>query len=196
MMKAFNRCFRLLSNSPAIQAFYREISVFFLSRGKTRWARLFLDKIDDNHADKRKTQYLILSYLMDEDWKAFFPLLSQAGYKQTVIQKIRDLVRRMKKTNRTFHTLNVMDKIIPGISYGYSGSPFLAGESILFHGFLIYQVIAETTVLGNVIYGFNLLRLYTRTIAHSRAMLVKKWRKRKLRLEGKIFDQLVSGGQF
>ncbi|MCK4836409.1 MAG: bacterial transcriptional activator domain-containing protein [Candidatus Aminicenantes bacterium] len=196
MMKAFNQSFRLLQNSPFLDNLYEEISVFFLSRGKSEWARLYLNKINQKKQDSRKIQYLILSYLMDENWAEFFPLLMTAGYKESDLNEIRTLVNKIKNNNRKFNLLKSIDKVIPGISHCFMGDVFDTGESLLFHFFFIQQIFVEPTVLGKLIYGFTLVRYYLKTTAFNRDLLKKKKRRIKLRLEEKIFHKLITASGF
>ena len=195
MMEAFNQSFRYLSKSRSIEKLYEEISVFYLSRGKTEWARLYLSKLNEKKPSQRKIQYLILSHMMDENWREFFSLLPEAGYKKSVIDEIKEMVRQISKNNRTFNVLTSIDKIVPGIGLGFTGDFFTAGESLLFHSYVIQQIFVEPTVLGKLIFGFTLLRLYSRTTAYSRDTLMKKRQRKKLRLEKKIVEKLIRGSQ-
>ena len=192
MMDAFGHSHKLLVNTDFLGKLYEEISVYFLSRGKTDWARFYLNKTDNQQPVQQIMLYRLLSYLMDEDWPDFFSLLTQAGYGQPVIERIEEIAAKIRRCNRKFRWLNILDKIVPGISYGYTGNGFMAGESILFHSFLILQIFSEPSVPGKLIYGFALIRLYSRTTAHGRDKVIKKRNRKKMDLEKKIFDQLVT----
>jgi tetratricopeptide (TPR) repeat protein len=190
MMKSFNQSFSLLKGSPFLLDLYEELCIFYLSRGKSEWARMFLNKINTIKPDGKHQQYLILSYLMDEDWPTFYSLLKRAGYAEPVFSEIQNLVDTIKKNNRKLKILRAIDIFFPGIIYCFYNDYLSSGESFLFHFFFIEQIWIESSLLGKLIYGFGLSRLYLKSRVNNKNFLQKKIDEKKMVLEEKIFDKL------
>jgi hypothetical protein len=186
MMMSFNQASQYLKNSKLINQLYEEIAVFFLSRGKTEWARKILFRMDSGSAESQ-IRYVILSYLIDENWDRFFEHLENADYSRQIISDIRHIVKKIKQNIRWFKVLNIVDKIIPGLGYLFHDDAFITGETLLFHGFFISQILIEISIPGKIIYGFGLIRIYIKTVARDRSLLKRKLREKKLELEKRIF---------
>lgn len=195
MMTSFTRASRFLENSELINRLYEEIAVFFLSRGKSDWARKILDRADPKFAEIQ-IRYLILSYLIDHNWNRFFELLENGGYSSQTIGNIRHIVKEIKRNIRWFKLLNIIDKVIPGLGYLFYDDVMITGETLLFHGFFFSQILSETTIPGKIIFGFGLGRMYIKTIAREHTLLRKKLKERKLELEKRIFKKLFKTGQY
>jgi tetratricopeptide (TPR) repeat protein len=191
MMKAFNRSFICLRDSPYIQDLYLEIAIFYLSRGKTDWARSFLGKINLPVPAESAKKYLILSYIMDEDWKTFFLCLKEEGLDQPVLLDIREHVRHIKKMKRKYKILMTLEYFLPGISYVFQSDIFEAGESFLFHFFFIHQIVIESAIPGKIIFALSLSRLYLRSLSGNRQYLKKKIEEKRMILEEKIFKKMA-----
>ena len=189
MMKSFNQASRYLKDSKLINRLYSEIAVFFLSRGKSEWAREFLKRMDPQVSDIQY-RYIILSYLIDENWDLFFKFLGNGGYSSNSIRDIKRIVNKIRRNNRRFKILNIINKIIPGLGYLYYGDAMKTGETLLFHGFLFIQILGEISIPGKIIFAFGLVRLYTKNIVQERSFLIKKLKERKLKLERRIFQTL------
>jgi tetratricopeptide (TPR) repeat protein len=189
MMKSFDHASRCLKDSKLINQLYSEIAVFFLSRGKSEWAREFLKRMDPQASDIQY-RYIILSYLIDENWALFFKFLENGGYSRNSIRDIKRIVNKIRRNNRKFKILNIIDKIIPGLGYLFYGDVMKSGKTLLFHEFLFNQILREVSIPGRIIYAFALVRLFTKTIAQERSFLIKKMKKIKLKLERRIFLKL------
>lgn len=194
MMKSFNQSIKYLKDSPHINQVYEEIGVFFLSRGKSEWARKILKQMSCE-SNEKQIRYIILSYLIDENWEQFFKLLDKAGYSREAILDINRMVKKIQLNNRWFKTLDIIVKIIPGLGYLFYDDVFITGETLLFHGFLISQVFIETSIIGKFIYGFGLVRMYLRTTVRDHRFLKKKREEKKLLLEKMIFQKLFNSNQ-
>ena len=195
MMKSFNQSIKYLKDSPHINRVYEEISVFFLSRGKSDWARKILKQMSCE-SNENQIRYIILSYLIDENWKKFFHLLDKAGYSREAILDINRIVKKIQLNNRRFKTLDIIVKIIPGLGHLFYDDVFITGETLLFHGFLVSQIFIEASIIGKFIYGFGLVRMYLRTTVRDHRFLKKKLGEKKLLLEKMIFQKLFDGTQY
>lgn len=194
MMKSFNQSIKYLKDSPHINRVYEEIGVFFLSRGKSEWARKILKQMSCE-SNENQIRYIALSYLIDENWEQFFRLLDKTGYSREAILDINRIVKRIQLNNRRFKTLDIIVKIIPGLGYLFYDDVFITGETLLFHGFFISQIFIETSIIGKFIYGFGLVRMYLRTTVRDHRFLKKKLGEKKLLLEKMIFHKLFDGNQ-
>lgn len=190
MMKAFDQSFVHLENSPALQDLYLELAVFYLARGKTSWARLFLQKITRRTQAQAVKKYMTISYLIDQDWDRFFLLLGEKDIREPVISEIRKLVQEMKKNSRRMKTLIILDFLLPGIGYVCQADMLEGGESLLFHSFFVYQILIESSWPGKIVFGWSLSRLYLKSISKSRQYIKEKIHSRKMLLEEKIFEKL------
>jgi hypothetical protein len=193
MMNAFNQAYRYLKDSSLIDQLYKEIAVFFLSRGKTHWARLMLTRMEPRAAGYQN-RFLILSHLIDENWKRFFELLESTGYTEKTINDIRRLVQKIKQNTHRIRILNVVNKIIPGLGYLFLDDAYITAETLMFHGFFISELILESSFPGKVIYALGLARMYTRALARDRNLLKRKLKERKLGFEKQIFRKIFDKG--
>jgi len=192
MMKAFNQAYTFIQGSVLIKEFYEEIIIFFLSRGKTELARIFINKLKRNTTDKKNESYLCLSYLMDKNWDKFFQLLNSKDLNLSQKNYVQKIVKKIKQNKKRYKLFRIIHIFIPGIIYGFYGDFLSSGESFLFHYYFLQEIFSNSALINKVINGLGVTWLYLRIHNRDREFLNKKFYEKNLQLEEKIFN-IVSG---
>lgn len=192
MMNAFNQVYRSIQHTSYIDELYEETIVYFLSRGKGELARIFINKLPKDKKAKKIDPYLCLSYLIEKEWHRFYSALKRLNITENQRIEVQKIVKKIKKNTKRIKLYKVFNIFFPGIVHGLYGGFLDTGETILFHYFFLQGIFSDSTLIGKLINGLGLTRLYLKTASRDRKFLREKLDEMNLLLEEEIFNIIIN----
>lgn len=196
MTKAFTRALQNSSDKNFRDVIYSEIALFYLSRGKTDLADIFITKLAGNRAKLLGQSLKNISNLFAGKNKKLVNSLKQQKIKPHLLSDIQlrlEKIGRIKKKSKALINLRFF---FPGI-ISFLNLDFYGGaKTLLFNYIYLEPLLFKSTLLEKIISVIAFYRYNRNDIVRKSQILSEKNREQILVIEQEIFEIIIDKNSF